>query len=220
MAKNTFDPNKTAKSAEVNENFTKTWSGEFMEDASIDTRHLTANAKGVTGSIIGYAGTAASVPAGWLICNGAAVSRTTYADLFAVTGVAYGAGNGSTTFNVPDLLGRVPVGEDSAGSRVPTNNLRGAASGAATVTLTSNEMPVHSHGVNDPGHNHTGNPGGGWGAGPGDGSKFRADANSPAVGWYFISNYSGTGISIQSSGSGGAHNNLQPYLIINYIIKV
>lgn len=60
------------------------------------------------GAVIFFAGAAA--PTGWLLCNGQAVSRTTYAALFAAIGVVYGVGNGSTTFNVPDLRGRVPVG--------------------------------------------------------------------------------------------------------------
>jgi microcystin-dependent protein len=61
-----------------------------------------------TGSMQMFGGTTA--PAGWLICDGSAVSRTTYADLFAVTNIAYGSGDGSTTFNLPDMRGRMPIG--------------------------------------------------------------------------------------------------------------
>lgn len=61
-----------------------------------------------TGAVIGFAGS--SAPSGWLLCDGSAVSRTTYADLFTAIGTSYGVGDGSTTFNLPDLRGRVPVG--------------------------------------------------------------------------------------------------------------
>ena len=57
-----------------------------------------------------------TAPSGWLICDGAAVSRTTYADLFAVIGTTYGAGDSSTTFNLPDFQGRAPVGKSSVGT--------------------------------------------------------------------------------------------------------
>jgi microcystin-dependent protein len=67
-----------------------------------------------TGSILPYGGTAA--PSGYLLCNGAAVSRTTYAALFAVLGTAFGIGNGSTTFNLPDLRQRFPLGKAAAGT--------------------------------------------------------------------------------------------------------
>lgn len=76
--------------------------------------------------------------AGWLECNGQAVSRTTYADLFAAIGTAYGAGDGSTTFNVPNETGRTTVG---AGSGYP----QGATGGAATTTLLVANLPVHTH---------------------------------------------------------------------------
>lgn len=66
------------------------------------------------GEVIAYAG--ASVPTGWLRCDGSAVSRTTYAKLFAVIGTTFGTGDGSTTFNLPDLAGRVPLGYSSGHS--------------------------------------------------------------------------------------------------------
>lgn len=77
-------------------------------------------------------------PEGWLLCNGQAVSRTTYANLFSVLGTAYGQGNGSTTFNVPDLTGRVPVGANS------TYPLAGKG-GEAAHALTSAENGPHTH---------------------------------------------------------------------------
>lgn len=78
--------------------------------------------------------------AGWLECNGQAVSRSTYADLFAAIGTAYGAGNGTTTFNLPNEAGRVALG---AGSGYP----QGATGGNAETTLTIPNLPVHTHGM-------------------------------------------------------------------------
>lgn len=107
------------------------------------------------GVIADFAGT--SSPAGFLTCDGAAVSRTTYAALFAITGTAFGVGNGSTTFNLPDLRGRVTVGLDNMGAgaanRLLRANARGASAGREYVTLVTSEMPVHSH-LQTP-HTHT-----------------------------------------------------------------
>ena len=91
-----------------------------------------------TGSIIMYG--AATAPTGWLLCDGSAVSRTTYADLFAIIGTTFGVGNGSTTFNLPDLRDRFVVG---AGTSYNIND----TGGEATHVLTINEMPNHSHSV-------------------------------------------------------------------------
>jgi microcystin-dependent protein len=93
------------------------------------------------GAIQAYAGSTA--PPGWLACDGSAVSRTTYSRLFAAIGTTWGAGNGSTTFNVPDLRGRAPIGAGT-GSGLTARTLA-ATGGAETVTLTTTEMPAHSH---------------------------------------------------------------------------
>ena len=98
------------------------------------------------GIIMPFAGTTA--PEGYLMCDGAAVSRTTYATLFAVIGTTFGAGDGSTTFNVPDLSGRVPLGVSSA-------HLLGSMGGSETVTLTEQELPAHVHEVPQHGHADT-----------------------------------------------------------------
>jgi microcystin-dependent protein len=93
----------------------------------------------------------ASAPTGWLLCDGSAVSRTTYAALFAVTSTTYGVGDGSTTFNLPDLLGRVPMGA-GAGTGLTSRTL-GAEVGSESTTLTSAHIPQHAHTIN---HGHTG----------------------------------------------------------------
>lgn len=98
------------------------------------------------GTVLPFSGE--SVPSDhWLIANGQAVSRTTYADLYTLIGTRYGAGDGSTTFNLPNLQGRFPRGRDAS-------NVLGATGGADSITLTENQIPTknHYHGVGeDPG---------------------------------------------------------------------
>ena len=151
------------------------------------------------GSISLFAGTTA--PTGWLICDGSAVSRTTYADLFNVIGTTYGTGDGSTTFNIPNLKGRVPVGLDTSDTSFDTI---GETGGEKTHTLTVNEMPTHAHTY-----------------------YIYGDVN-PTQHSVAVDNfkYSGWGTSYHDSyfesstaGSSQAHNNLQPYIVMNYIIS-
>jgi microcystin-dependent protein len=114
-----------------------------------------------TGCVMDFAG--ATEPSGWLLCFGQTVSRTTYADLFAVIGTTYGVGDGSTTFGIPDARGRSTSGKDdmggSAASRITNavsgfdGTVLGAAGGAQSHTLIIAEMPGHTH-IQDA-HNHT-----------------------------------------------------------------
>ena len=90
----------------------------------------------LVGEIKPYAGS--NEPAGWLKCDGRAISRTDYSALFNVIGTTYGTGDGSTTFNLPDLRDRFPVG---AGDTYDA----GDTGGEAEVTLTTNQMPSHNH---------------------------------------------------------------------------
>lgn len=87
-----------------------------------------------------------SVPAGYLLCNGAAVSRTTYSALFTVCGTQFGSGDGVTTFNLPDYQGRMPVGKGTNADVATIGNNDGQA--------TASRRPKHKHSVNDPGHTH------------------------------------------------------------------
>lgn len=100
----------------------------------------------LAGSVVFFARNTA--PSGWLKANGAAVSRTTYATLFAAIGTTFGTGDGSTTFNLPDLRGEFVRGWDDA---------RGVDSGRAFGSSQSQAIESHSHTVNDPGHSHTTN---------------------------------------------------------------
>ena len=116
---------------------------------------LTSNGSGATtftpvpsvGTIIMHTGT--SVPNGYLMCDGAAVSRTTYADLFAEIGTTYGSGDGATTFNLPDFRGRRAMGAGTGPGL--TTRTRGSSVGAETIST----VPTHSHNISDPGHSHT-----------------------------------------------------------------
>ena len=97
----------------------------------------------VVGSIIAFPGS--TVPGGYLLCDGSAVSRTAYASLFAVIGTTYGAGDGATTFNLPNLTGRVPVGSSQ-------NHPLGTSGGEETHTLIPGEIAAHVHEVPQHGH--------------------------------------------------------------------
>lgn len=152
-----------------------------------------------TGMLAPFAGAAA--PTGWLLCDGTAVSRTTFAALFTAIGTTYGAGNGTTTFNVPDMRGRVPVGVDGAAARLAANDALGQSSGEETHLLTTGEMPAHTHPPASPATNFWGSQVGGPFTASGAGGPFAV----PTV----------TG----STGGGGAHNNMQPYQVVNYIVK-
>lgn len=145
-----------------------------------------------SGAIWMYGGEAP--PNGWLSCGGQAVSRDTYADLFAAIGTAYGAGDGASTFNVPNLKGRVPVGVDSTQSEF---DVLGETGGAKTHVLTINEMPSHEHQLNR--------------ADGVGGSLFSIPKGDGAV--------ATSGEGIGNEGGGQAHNNLQPYIALNFIIK-
>ncbi len=105
-----------------------------------------------SGTVTDFAGT--SAPTGWLECGGAAVSRTTYAALFSAIGTTWGAGDGSTTFNLPNLNGRMTIGRNGSISGITATTV-GATQGAAAVTIAIANMPTHNHTIIDPGHIHT-----------------------------------------------------------------
>ncbi len=149
-------------------------------------------AKVPTGTVFAFGG--ATAPNGYLICNGSAVSRATYSDLYAIVGTFYGVGDGSTTFNLPDLRGRVIVGVGE-GTGLTNRNI-GSTGGAETHQLTVNQLPSHSHGI----------------------SVSASDSGSTTT----VDGASGTDATIQTANEGGneAHNNMQPYQALNYIIKI
>lgn len=149
------------------------------------------------GGIVQFSGTTA--PNGWLICDGSEVSRETYSDLFAIIGTTYGAGDESTTFNLPNLKGRVPVGYDS--TQTEFDNL-GETGGEKKHTLTVNEMPSHNHQTYV--NYNTGTSG--------SSSYYPVDLITTA------SNYVDNNV-CEYAGGNQPHNILQPYIVLNYIIK-
>lgn len=155
------------------------------------------------GVVVSYAGAAA--PTGWLLCDGSAVSRATYSDLFTAISTTFGAGNGSTTFNLPDIRGRTVAGVDNMGgspaSRLtstvmsPNGNTLGAVGGSQTHTQTNNELFPHTHT-----YSRVQSSGTGLQEAPGVGSG-------------------NTTVATGSSGGGAAATNTQPTIMLNRIIK-
>jgi microcystin-dependent protein len=111
-----------------------------------------------TGVTMAYG--AASAPTGWLLCDGAAVSRATYASLFSVIGTSHGSGDGATTFHLPDYRGRFLRGVDNASAVDPdaasrTDMNAGGSTGATVGTLQAEATDSHNHSLTDGGHTHT-----------------------------------------------------------------
>lgn len=200
MAKN-FPDSPTA--GDVFENYT--FDGSAWRHTDVFPDSLPA------GTIVQWATNTA--PANWLICDGSAVSRTEYAALFSVIGVMYGAGNGSTTFNLPNLSGRVPVGKDISQTEF---DALGETGGAKTHTLTIGQVPNVTGGFTFHGSEGGGpawNAYGAFGGSPVNGSYYRTPGGST----YGASSI--YAVSFNNGGGGQSHNILQPYVVVNYIIK-
>ncbi|MFQ9922529.1 MAG: tail fiber protein [Beduini sp.] len=122
--------------SQINSSVAPVWSdGSSKHKFIFEGDHTTP-----VGVISQFAGETA--PSGYLLCQGQAISRTEYAKLFDVISTKYGAGDGSTTFNLPDLRSRIPVGMDDQDNDFKTLGITG---GAKTVTLTTNQIPAHNH---------------------------------------------------------------------------
>ena len=169
-----------------------------------DASTMASASSGIPAGILApFAGSTA--PDGWLLCDGSAVSRTTYSSLFAVIAATYGAGDGSTTFTLPDLRGRMALGLDNMGGTsrdivtAATADTLGAETGEEMHQLTVDELASHSHiheGItgNIP-QNDTGN------------------ANGTV-------NYTEYGtVTSNNTGTNQPHNNMPPYMALNYLIK-
>lgn len=164
-----------------------------------------------SGVIMDFAGSTA--PTGYLLCDGTAYSRTTYSALYAAIGTTWGSGDGSTTFNVPDLRGRTAVGAGS-GSGLTTRSLA-ATGGEETHLLTAAEAGVGSHYHTDSGHSH-GGPLYYGSSGSGIGFVISAAAVNNGA-WATASG--NANIQSTSAAASSAHNNMQPFVVVNKIIK-
>ena len=168
----------------------------WVEDnlSAIDSK--VSNLSGIPpGALLDWAGPTA--PDGFLMCDGAAVSRTTYADLFGAIGTVWGIGNGSSTFNVPDLRGARRIGSGT-GAGLTLRSV-GQKGGEENHLLTTAEMPSHTHTYNDA-----------YGlivASATPGSSAGSTGNSSQL------------LTSNATGGGGSHNNMQPWACVLKIIK-
>ena len=186
------------------------------------------------GTIMPYAGS--SSPGGYLICNGSAVSRSTYSSLFTIIATTYGAGDGSTTFNLPNLSGRMIMG-------VSGSHTLSSTGGSETQSLSVNQIPSHTHtgttdsngdhthSISDPGHVHARLNGRDDGNSSNIAGQAPSGDASPNITGY-PTQPATTGISINSSGahthsfttnstgSGNSFSILNPFITLNYIIKI
>ena len=192
-----------------------------------------------------FAGSTA--PNGWLICNGDAVSRSAYGDLFKIIGTTYGVGNSNTTFTLPDMRGRCPIGVGTGASL--TARTLGSNVGAETATLAEANLPSHTHtatvGTQSANHTHTGTSGTisadhthGWGRNVGSSGSYglrdganRSANGTPNTGGVSANHTHATTTGNESSnhthsvtnsntGSGTPVGIMLPSIVVNFIIKV
>jgi microcystin-dependent protein len=171
--------------------------------AAIVSQSVVASYPVPVGAISVY--TATAIRSGWLACNGQAVNRTTYQDLLTVISYVFGSGDGVTTFNVPDLRGRAPFGNDVMGNttaaRITTagssidGKTTGSAGGTETHTLTTAQIAAHAHPI---------------------GSQVVAGGSDSLA---LCGSYTSTSVGTQNAGSGNAHQNTPPAIILNYMIR-
>ena len=195
-------------------------------NGAVTAAKMAEDAKIPVGAILDFAGT--TPPDGWLLCGGQNVSRTTYALLFACIGTTWGAGDGTSTFAIPDLRGFVVAGKDDmvqgAAGRLTSTWVSGGGGptalggfgGVQAFTLTQNEMPVHAHVV--PSHSHSASVVAAYmnyqGLARGGVNTFSIDNTTLGV-----SVAAAPAMATDNRGTGAAHTNLQPTRIMNKIIR-
>lgn len=189
--------------------------GNYTYNATTNAWDIISFSDGIPAGVI-MAWGASSAPANWLICDGSAISRSTYASLFNAIGTTYGTGDGSTTFNLPDLRGRVIVGKNGA-----TFGTLGATGGVESVTLTANQSGLRDH-------THVLRLGTNTGANDGNDMAARSSASGGLDPNFRTGLAKGTNSTLGSNYYGSsditkdaidAHTNIQPYQVANYIIK-
>ena len=171
-----------------------------IEDGILEAVRTATNALLPAGTIITFAGV--TVPTGWLECRGQAVLRSDYPRLWAALGATYGNGNGITTFNLPDLQGRFPLG-------AATHRHLGSVGGEEAHALTVDEMPAHQHDVC--GTNNVWPSTGLWKTNLNAGNDWHGPGTS------------GPGeeghLTTKRVGGGASHNTMPPFQVVRYIIK-
>ena len=212
-----FSAGETLTAANLNDNF-----------AALDQRIAALQSALPPGSVVAYGGPsgtgadggAPALPAGWLLCDGSAVSRTTYASLFAAVGINFGGGDGINTFNLPDLRGRTVIGAGHGAGL--TARALAQTTGEETHTLAATEMPTHTHALTDPGHAHTvgtsaapvamSNPAAPCGV-------YCGTQQAPIAFGTPATTSVATGITMAPAGGSAPHNVMQPSIVLNYLIK-
>ena len=193
------------------------------------------------GMVVMYAAGGA-LPAGYLECDGSAISRTTYAGLFAVAGTTFGAGDGSTTFNLPDYRGRYLIDGGAPGGGLSTRTV-GTTGGSETATVSSAQMASHNHQISGS-HSHTAGMAaelsphshaiqGTLASGGADNALQLSTANNLGTAIQLTTDAGGShthsltaiatvasGATIDSAGSGAGHTNVQPALPMRFLVKV
>lgn len=182
------------------------------------------------GCLMPYAG-AAAPNANWLLAYGQAVSRTTYADLFTALGTTYGSGDGSTTFNLPDMRGRVAAGKDNMGgvsaSRltsgitggITSGTTLGSTGGEESHVLTEDELAVHTHGASTVSgglHSHTYVKNTIVNQGTAGGSNFLGSSANNTTSFDGAHTHE---VVVDNAGADDPHNTVQPTIILNWIIR-
>lgn len=217
----------------------------FGFDIDPDWGNAIRDATVPTGAVVMW--TSSTPPDNWLLCDGSTASRSVYSDLFDVIGVAFGVGDGSTTFNLPDMRARFPLGYKVSD---PDADPLAGTGGAAAITLTATELPAHDHGGatggqsadhthDDAGHTHNlGGLGNNDFAGRDSGSTIglvvsavadSIDSTLDDEGVTFtnldddFADIQGASVdhthTIASAGTGSPYSNMPPFLVLNFVIK-
>jgi microcystin-dependent protein len=148
-----------------------------------------------SGTVTSFAGN--NAPKGWLLCNGETVSRETYKNLFEIIGTIYGNGDGTTTFTLPDMRGKVSVAAGTGAGL--TNRVLGAVGGEENHSLTINEIPSHTHTY--------------------DKQNGVQNIDAPNAIGITAADEIISSVNSGATGGGAAHNVMQPYIVLNHIIK-